>query len=88
MCPHIFSTATAVPGVLHCQHGQWGLEALIPWWFRAGTCVTSNPEESAQRWAALLLEHGRPKVRILKSPSIPHSIEANPDIFIHDTVTV
>ena len=31
-------------GVLHCQHGQWGLEALIPWWFRAGTCVTSNPE--------------------------------------------
>lgn len=33
-------------GVLHCQHGQWGLEALIPWWLRAGTCTTSNPEET------------------------------------------
>ena len=33
------------PGVLHCQHGQWGLEALIPWWLRAGSCTTSNPEE-------------------------------------------
>ncbi|CAK9112600.1 unnamed protein product [Durusdinium trenchii] len=33
-------------GVLHCQHGQWGLEALIPWWLRRGSCVTNNPEEA------------------------------------------
>ncbi|CAJ1415432.1 unnamed protein product [Effrenium voratum] len=32
-------------GVLHCQHGQWGLEAMIPWWLRRG-CATENPEEA------------------------------------------
>ena len=32
-----------VEGVLHCQHGQWGLEAMIPWWLRRG-CATENPE--------------------------------------------
>lgn len=31
-------------GVLHCQHGQWGLEALIPYWLRRGSCWTSDPE--------------------------------------------
>lgn len=33
-------------GVLHCQQGQWGLEALIPHWLRQGSCVTEDPQEA------------------------------------------
>lgn len=33
-------------GVLHCHHGQWGLEALIPHWLRRGSCRTEDPEEA------------------------------------------
>eukprot|EP00746_Dinoflagellata_sp_MGD_P136192 gnl/MRDRNA2_/MRDRNA2_70167_c0_seq1.p1 gnl/MRDRNA2_/MRDRNA2_70167_c0~~gnl/MRDRNA2_/MRDRNA2_70167_c0_seq1.p1 ORF type:complete len:494 (+),score=53.39 gnl/MRDRNA2_/MRDRNA2_70167_c0_seq1:164-1645(+) len=33
-------------GVLHCQHGQWGLEALIPHWLRMGTCLTNDWHEA------------------------------------------
>lgn len=33
-------------GVLHCQHGQWGLEAMIPHWLRQGSCVTEDPGEA------------------------------------------
>lgn len=33
-------------GVLHCQHGQWGLEALIPHWLLQGSCRTENPDEA------------------------------------------
>ena len=33
-------------GVLHCHHGQWGLEALIPHWLRQGSCVTKDPDEA------------------------------------------
>lgn len=31
-------------GTLHCHHGQWGLEALIPHWLRQGSCVTQDAE--------------------------------------------
>mmetsp|Transcript_5369 Transcript_5369/g.20278 ORF Transcript_5369/g.20278 Transcript_5369/m.20278 type:complete len:528 (+) Transcript_5369:180-1763(+) len=31
-------------GVLHCQHGQWGLEALIPFWLQQGSCATTDPD--------------------------------------------
>ncbi|CAL1138033.1 unnamed protein product, partial [Cladocopium goreaui] len=31
-------------GVLHCHHGQWGLEALIPHWLRQGSCSTQDAE--------------------------------------------
>lgn len=33
-------------GVLHCHHGQWGLEALIPHWLRQGSCSTQDAEEA------------------------------------------
>eukprot|EP00931_Biecheleriopsis_adriatica_P065210 TRINITY_DN39808_c0_g1_i1.p1 TRINITY_DN39808_c0_g1~~TRINITY_DN39808_c0_g1_i1.p1 ORF type:complete len:540 (+),score=90.61 TRINITY_DN39808_c0_g1_i1:68-1621(+) len=33
-------------GVLHCHHGQWGLEVLIPHWLRQGSCITKDPDEA------------------------------------------
>mmetsp|Transcript_58959 Transcript_58959/g.164758 ORF Transcript_58959/g.164758 Transcript_58959/m.164758 type:complete len:524 (-) Transcript_58959:68-1639(-) len=29
-------------GVVHCQAGQWGLEALVPHWLRRGSCTTQD----------------------------------------------
>eukprot|EP00392_Amoebophrya_sp_AT5.2_P010030 g10061.t1 len=33
-------------GPLHCHHGQWGVEALIPEWIRRSECHTEDPEEA------------------------------------------
>eukprot|EP00928_Gymnodinium_smaydae_P030285 TRINITY_DN22563_c0_g1_i1.p1 TRINITY_DN22563_c0_g1~~TRINITY_DN22563_c0_g1_i1.p1 ORF type:complete len:525 (-),score=33.80 TRINITY_DN22563_c0_g1_i1:50-1624(-) len=33
-------------GIIHCQHGQWGLEALVPHWLRQGSCETEDPSEA------------------------------------------
>lgn len=33
-------------GTLHCHHGQWGVEVLIPTYFASGTCRTQDPDEA------------------------------------------
>lgn len=42
----IYDIGDFTRGVLHCQSGQWGLEALIPYWLRQGSCITKDPDEA------------------------------------------
>ncbi|CAJ1327330.1 unnamed protein product [Effrenium voratum] len=43
---YVYKLPELTRGVLHCHHGQWGIEALIPHWLRQGSCLTTNHEEA------------------------------------------
>lgn len=43
---YVYPLEEKMRGVLHCQHGQWGLEALIPHWLLGSSCVTAEPGEA------------------------------------------
>jgi len=43
---YVYSLPDMTRGVLHCQAGQWGLEALVPHWIQQGSCRTENPQEA------------------------------------------
>eukprot|EP00927_Polykrikos_kofoidii_P046920 TRINITY_DN41026_c0_g1_i2.p1 TRINITY_DN41026_c0_g1~~TRINITY_DN41026_c0_g1_i2.p1 ORF type:complete len:543 (-),score=81.06 TRINITY_DN41026_c0_g1_i2:129-1757(-) len=43
---YIYPMEEYTRGVLHCQAGQWGLEALWPHWLRQGSCRTEDPDEA------------------------------------------
>mmetsp|Transcript_25662 Transcript_25662/g.51793 ORF Transcript_25662/g.51793 Transcript_25662/m.51793 type:complete len:513 (-) Transcript_25662:77-1615(-) len=40
----VYSIGDMTRGPLHCQQGQWGLEAMVPQWIRQGSCLTEDPE--------------------------------------------
>ncbi|CAE7451306.1 IRX7 [Symbiodinium sp. CCMP2592] len=42
----VYKLPELTKGVLHCHHGQWGLEALIPHWLRQGSCLTEDPDQA------------------------------------------
>ncbi|CAD7962843.1 unnamed protein product [Amoebophrya sp. A25] len=43
---YLYDLPDLTTGPLHCHHGQWGVEALIPEWIRHSECATEDPEEA------------------------------------------
>ena len=43
---YIYDLADLTTGPLHCHHGQWGVETLIPEWIRHSDCHTFDPEKA------------------------------------------
>eukprot|EP00928_Gymnodinium_smaydae_P004184 TRINITY_DN11452_c0_g4_i1.p1 TRINITY_DN11452_c0_g4~~TRINITY_DN11452_c0_g4_i1.p1 ORF type:complete len:520 (+),score=36.83 TRINITY_DN11452_c0_g4_i1:195-1754(+) len=42
----VYSIEDMTRGVLHCQAGQWGVEALVPHWVRQGSCFTKDADKA------------------------------------------